>query len=175
MKVLLASINYWDTLFLVRIFSYADNRFFAPFNRAVTHSASGVFYPIVPLLLIGADPSMAMHFFLAGLVAFAIELPAFKVLKTAIRRDRPCDHLNKVVSRVTPGDQFSFPSGHTAAAFVMATLISLYLPGATIPIHMWALLVGFSRVYLGVHYPSDVLAGMVLGVVSAYAGVVVVG
>lgn len=175
MKVLFASINYWDTLFFVRIFSYADNRFFAPLNRAITHTGSGVLYPLVPLIMLLGDASQAYRFFLAALTAFAIELPAFRLLKIWIRRDRPCDRLGKVKKRVAHGDRFSFPSGHTAAAFVMATLISSFFPGLAVPIHIWALGVGFSRVYLGVHYPTDVLAGMLLGILSGTVGFRLVG
>lgn len=175
MKVLFASINYWDTLFFVRIFSHADHRLFAPLNRAITHSGSGALYPLVPLIMLPGDAFQAYRFFLAALAAFAIELPAFRLLKVGIRRDRPCDRLGKVEKRVAPGDRFSFPSGHTAAAFVMATLLSSFFPGLAVPIHLWALGVGFSRVYLGVHYPTDVLAGMLLGILSGTMGFRLVG
>jgi undecaprenyl-diphosphatase len=74
-----------------------------------------------------------------------------------------------------PSDQFSFPSGHTAAAFAMATLVSFHFPILTLPVIIWALLVGFSRIYLGVHYPTDILAGIVIGVTSGFGGVMLIG
>ena len=64
----------------------------------------------------------------------------------------------------------SFPSGHTSTAFSMATSISFqnkkwYI---VLPAYLWATTVGYSRLYLGVHYPSDVFAGALIGVGSVY-------
>jgi undecaprenyl-diphosphatase len=74
-----------------------------------------------------------------------------------------------------PSDRFSLPSGHTAAAWVIAILVALHYPILAIPVFIWATLVGISRVYLGVHYPTDILAGFILGTLSAVSSILIKG
>ena len=81
----------------------------------------------------------------SGLLAFA--------LKETIRRARP---LNK-------NEEDSFPSGHSTFSFTLATIVSHQYPRLRVPLYLTAIGTGFSRIYLGKHYPSDVLAGAVLG------------
>jgi undecaprenyl-diphosphatase len=63
----------------------------------------------------------------------------------------------------------SFPSGHATVAFACATVLALAVPRLRVPLFVLAALIAFSRVYVGVHYPFDVLAGAVLGVGLATA------
>jgi undecaprenyl-diphosphatase len=63
----------------------------------------------------------------------------------------------------------SFPSGHAATSFAGATLLAWYAPRAAVPLYVLAVLVAWSRVYVGVHYPLDVLTGAVFGVAVAIA------
>lgn len=93
------------------------------------------------------------------------------LLKPMICRIRPCD-VNQTVQLIIarPAD-YSFPSGHTAASF--AAVAALYFAGAkkwwkiTLPL---AILMAFSRMYLYVHYPTDVLGGMIVGCAAGYFG-----
>jgi undecaprenyl-diphosphatase len=88
-------------------------------------------------------------------------------LKNGLRRRRPQDSFDNFQSLVVAADKFSFPSGHTAAAFLLATSLSLVYGGAFIGVFAWATAVAVSRVALGVHYPGDTLAGAVMGVAVA--------
>ncbi len=103
----------------------------------------------------------------AILLAFLIERPIYFALKNSLKRNRPEAALENFHSIVKPSDQFSFPSGHTSAAFMMATLLGYYFPHLIILLYSWAILVGFSRVVLGVHFPTDILVGIVLGISTA--------
>ena len=87
-----------------------------------------------------------------------------------MKRDRPYERIVEVHFRVRPPDRFSFPSGHTASAFLMMTLLSSTFPALQISTFCWASLVGVARVSLGVHYPTDVLAGALLGILTAQIG-----
>jgi undecaprenyl-diphosphatase len=106
-----------------------------------------------------------------GLVALAIASGvANGPAKVVFRRNRPATHGVPIVRRLRRElTTFSFPSGHSASAAAFATAVALDAPGAAVPVALLAGTVAFSRVYVGAHYPSDVVAGVLLG---AAAGVV---
>lgn len=83
-------------------------------------------------------------------------------VKRMARRQRPNRHRLAIVVGKLPTDS-SFPSGHTAGSFAAATAIGTLLPRQRLPLLWLASVVGLSRIYLGHHFPSDVLAGAALG------------
>lgn len=89
--------------------------------------------------------------------------------KEIIQRPRPYETYPDLNNYRRLGS-YAFPSGHTSIAFTTATAISLAYPEwyIIVPSFAWAASVGYSRMYLGVHYPSDVLAGALLGTGCAY-------
>ena len=90
-------------------------------------------------------------------------------LKLWIERDRPAVGRPIPEPLLESPSTFSFPSGHATVAFACATVLALALPRLRWPLFALAALIAFSRVYVGVHYPGDVLAGALLGVVIAIA------
>jgi undecaprenyl-diphosphatase len=174
MRSFVNSLTRWDVLFLNSIFGLDGKRMIALVMPWISRTGDGYCYPAIPIAILFFEPRKARLFLISGLLAFALELPVYRIMKQLIKRPRPCDALDNVRKRVSPGDLFSFPSGHTAAAFVIATLLSNFFPGLTIPAYLWSLAVGFSRLYLGVHYPTDVLAGMLIGILGALTALGVV-
>ena len=175
MRALVNSVTYWDVVCLNKIFGLDGKKLVSIAVPWISHSGNGYYYPALPLVLFFFDPETALKFLLAALAAFALELPLYKLLKNCVKRDRPCEALTTVQRRIVPSDRFSFPSGHTAAAVVMATLVSFFFPILALPAFAWALLVGFSRVFLGVHYPTDILAGIVIGLLCGWCGLTIAG
>jgi hypothetical protein len=102
-------------------------------------------------------------------VASAVNMGSTFVLKHAVDRKRPYEIYTDIIPK-TNEDGSSFPSNHTSAAFATATSLSLAYPKWYViaPSYLWAGTVGYSRLHLGVHYPSDVLGGMVVGAGSAW-------
>lgn len=101
------------------------------------------------------------------LVAGAVGLALYKWLKTRTTRPRPCARNDQIQPRVAPLDQYSFPSGHTLHAVAFTLIAVDYAPLLAWVLLPFALLVALSRLVLGLHYPSDVLAGALLGTVMA--------
>lgn len=92
------------------------------------------------------------------------------VLKRSFNRTRPMDaHPGMIFS--TPSGDMSLPSGHTSLAFATATTLSLQCKKwyVTVPAYAWAGSVAYSRLYLGKHYPTDVVGGALVGIGSGYA------
>ena len=90
-------------------------------------------------------------------------------MKNVICRVRPCNVDTDILLAVSRPTAYSFPSGHTGSSFAAATAIFLWNKKWGIPALILALVIALSRVYLFVHYPTDVMAGALLGVLCAVA------
>jgi undecaprenyl-diphosphatase len=162
---LLYSIHKYDVFMFTWLINARMHATLTKSARHISKTGDGPLYGVIGSLLYcseGLSP-----FLQAILLAFTIERPVYFVLKNSLRRNRPQAALQNFRSIITPSDQFSFPSGHTSAAFMMATLLGFYCTPLMIPLYCWAALVGFSRVLLGVHFPTDTLVGAILGIGTA--------
>lgn len=103
-------------------------------------------------------------------IALATSFATTYVLKRIVNRPRPV-YTYSDIQAIEYERYYSFPSGHTSNAFCTATSLSLNFKKwyVVVPAFAWAGVVGYSRMHLGVHYPTDVLAGAILGAGSAYA------
>ena len=147
---------------------------FREYSKVISNTTTGVSFA-TPLVMgaigfIEKDDDLLKSALYVG-VTIGVNAAMTYSLKQAINRPRPYvtypDLLTPYKNEVSP----SFPSGHTSIAFATATALTLKYPKwyVIVPSYVWACSVGYSRMNLGVHYPSDVLAGALLGAGSAYA------
>lgn len=140
-------------------------------DNAMT-KASFSMYPLTQVSVVG----VLMHGYVKGdkalirsgyksIITLGVAVGLGTYLKDIIKRGRPHTEYSDIIQRHKPST-YSFPSGHTTAAFASATALTLSYREwyVAVPAYAYAGLVGYSRMRLGVHYPSDVLCGAILGV-----------
>ncbi len=166
------TLVHWDTE-LFAVINGAHNSFFDSFFYAVSWKHTWLLYlPVLYLIYRKKGLAFALSVLLGMLMVFVFaDLIAARILKPGIGRLRPCHtpELETIIHLVKDkcGGQFSFVSNHAAnhfglATFVSAILCNIWKKWAWIPL-VFATLVAYSRVYLGVHFPGDVICGGALG------------
>ena len=153
----------FDTSLCVSLNRTSRHRWVRLFFKLVSRLGDGVFWYTVMLGIVLADPIEgwlpALHMALAGLTGTLI----YKWLKGKTLRPRPYQVHQAIRLTGAPLDQFSFPSGHTLHAVVFCSVGLAYFPMLAWLLVPFTLLVALSRLVLGLHYPSDVLAGAAIG------------
>ena len=157
---------------LLRDINLNRNEHLDGFYRGVTNSASPVAFG-TPVILYGIgllkkDAELKHNALYIGASVVSASVVS-TILKNSVKRTRPFITYPDI-EKVTSGGSYSFPSGHTSDAFSLATSVTLAYPKwyVIVPAFAWAGAVGYSRMDLGVHYPSDVLMGAITGAGSAY-------
>jgi len=152
-----------DSAVCVKVSHTNQYRVIREMFRCVSRLGDGVFwYALMLVLLVVGQMSALMpvvHMVLAGLTGTLV----YKWLKHKTHRPRPFQVRQDVWLAGKPLDHFSFPSGHTLHAVVFGLIAMHYYPSLGIVLIPFMVMVGMSRVVLGLHYPSDVLAGAGIG------------
>lgn len=165
-----------NTLF--KYMEYSDAFFLTIFNRNIkcksldilmpvaTYIGSSAFMAVLCIFLF-LDPDPVLHSTGIKCAAALITSGLFvQIVKRSVNRIRPFLKFTNLNIRKIGIDEYSFPSGHTTAAFTAAVMLSLCLPYSYAFMSV-ACLVGISRMYLGVHYPTDVMAGVFIGTITS--------
>jgi membrane-associated phospholipid phosphatase len=162
------NIDYQILKNLSKLQNPSDNKFNKFVSDADAPICIGVPLLIFSVGLIEKNKDLQEKGFQTG-VAFAATLGGTYALKYLINRPRPYITYPDLKNLTTEGTA-SFPSGHTSAIFSIATSLSLNFRKwyVAVPAYTWAAATGYSRMYLNVHYPSDVLAGAILGSGTAW-------
>ncbi len=114
------------------------------------------------LLIFGGKTGRIIAVLLIPAIAISDQLSSH-ILKPLVGRIRPCHELENVRLLVPCGSGLSFPSSHAVNSFTVATLLSKFYRKYLVYLFSLAFLISFSRIYVGVHYPGDVIAGMMIG------------
>jgi len=105
--------------------------------------------------------------FMALLALILSTILGDEILKNVVKRIRPSADISVVNLLISKPLSYSFPSGHTTSSFAVAGVLSKYFKNYALEFFSLASLIAFSRLYLYVHYPTDVLAGIVLGLLCS--------
>ena len=160
-------INEADLALCLRFNRVSHFRFWRSFFRSVSRLGDGVFWYVLMALLLAAHGAEALPTVGRMLLAGALGLAFNKWLKTRTSRPRPCQVYAAIEAAAPALDRFSFPSGHTLHAVSFSLVACSGYPQLAPLVYPFAFLVAVSRPVLGLHYPSDVLAGALLGMLVA--------
>lgn len=165
----LKRLQRWDESACLRLNQALRHALLLRFLQAVSWLGNGIFwYALMAALLVryrGEALLPVLHMIFVG----AVGAGTYAMVKRGTSRPRPYQALRDIAAGARALDAFSFPSGHTLHAVAFTLVAGAYYPGLLAMLAAFALLTAVSRVMLGLHYPSDVLAGAALGSLIAAA------
>lgn len=143
------------------------NDFLDKFMYRVTDLGGAIFSTIFSIVLVLFGNDFIKLIGLEALLVLGLSQIVVQSLKLILSRQRPYKIIEQLHTFGINLKDYSFPSGHTTASFSIATVLALNIPAISPLTFFIATIIGISRIYLGVHYPTDVAAGIILGVGSS--------
>ncbi len=145
------------------------------FFGVISRLGDGVLWYVLIVTLPVLHPAVSAAFSMLMAVTGLAGVLAYKLLKRTLVRERPFINCSTIRLGTAPLDRYSFPSGHTMHAVSFTTLVTSVFPEAGLVLVPFTVLVAASRVVLGLHYPTDVAAGALLGFALASGSVRIAG
>ena len=134
---LIYSIHQLDMHMFVSLNNRTMHANLVKFCRAISCTGDGLLYVALAVWLYW-QKGLSDLLLQTMLLGFAVERPLYFILKNGFKRNRPQQAIQGFRSAITPSDQFSFPSGHTSAAFLVATLVGYFYPTLLLGLYFWA-------------------------------------
>lgn len=164
---IIKKINVFDDFVLYLIWKYMRNKYWDKLMPIITSTGDfGIIWIVIATILLFDQNDK----FIGSSVMLTLIISTFigeGIIKHIVRRTRPCNKENNIVLLVSRPISYSFPSGHTLSSFAVAGVLSMYFANYLIVFMAIAFLIALSRIYLYVHYPTDVIAGMLIGIMCA--------
>ena len=163
-----------DYQLMRRVNQWRAPRWVRWWSIGATRAGDGWLWSLCGVALLASHDADRYAAVVAALLAAAMGIVVFRVVKRAVGRKRPCMIEPHCWATLLPPDQFSFPSGHSITAFAVAVSLGFFYPPLLAGLLFCAASVAVSRILLGLHFLTDVLAGSALGVALGYSAALLI-
>lgn len=175
MGAFLEAVTTWDASVITAIYENVHSAFLTMFFRIVTLlGEGGIFWIAVAVILLFFKKTRRSGICIGASLLIGV-IVGNGIIKNVVARPRPYDAIAGIESVVSHLSDYSFPSGHSLCCFEAATALAMNRTKWAIPAYVGAVLVAVSRLFLFVHYPTDVICGALLGVLFGVLGSLAAG
>lgn len=175
MGAFLEAVTTWDASVITAIYENVHSAFLTMFFRIVTLlGEGGIFWIAVAVIMLFFKKTRRSGICIGASLLIGV-IVGNGIIKNVVARPRPYDAIAGIESVVSHLSDYSFPSGHSLCCFEAATALAMNRTKWAIPAYVGAVLVAVSRLFLFVHYPTDVICGALLGVLFGVLGSLAAG